>query len=231
MRSFKYRVMTKKLVVFDFCETIFKYQSSDLFVNYIVDGCDTGFRKFYNNHFFKLLKYLYVFAVLYKLFPKLNLEKRLKLFALFGMRKERIEQLSISFNDEIISRNLNAKIIDKIYDYQDDDYTIIVSSGGYNPYLSIFCEEHKIEFLHCTEIYFVLGRCLGIFRGKDCMFDQKRSLLEKLIEEKGWLILKSAVYSDSITDLPLLKWAQRGVVVGKSNKEWVDRHNLEIILV
>jgi phosphoserine phosphatase len=56
-------------------------------------------------------------------------------------------------------------------------------------------------------------------------------LLEKFINETNIIYSKSIVYSDSITDLPLLKWADEAVVISKSKSQlWANDFGFKEII-
>ena len=62
-------------------------------------------------------------------------------------------------------------------------------------------------------------------KGKDCMREEKIRFVSKCIACNPEEIV---VYSDSKSDLPLLLWADKGVVVSRErHREWVAENKLE----
>ena len=74
----------------------------------------------------------------------------------------------------------------------------------------------------------------NIFRGKiskeDCIVKQKVDRLLKVLPEIAQYDY-SVAYGDSITDVPILEFVDKGYIVSRNtHKEWVDKYNLEEII-
>ena len=74
---------------------------------------------------------------------------------------------------------------------------------------------YEIKGYFATEIDCSQTRISGRFFGKDCLFQQKVVLLDQYLLENKIEYSESIVYSDSSSDLPLLKWANTAFVVSK----------------
>ena len=74
--------MKQNLVIFDFCETIANFQTADAFVEFVLTKKPKSWRNFYYEKIISYLKKNYIIAICHKFFPKKNIEKRLRLFAL-----------------------------------------------------------------------------------------------------------------------------------------------------
>jgi hypothetical protein len=87
------------LAIFDFCETIIKYQTADKFVDFLYNKSNTkswfwgAVSKFLGN------KFLAIFMG--KFFPKLNFGKRAKLIKLKGINFNEFQTLSKLYAEEI----------------------------------------------------------------------------------------------------------------------------------
>ena len=201
--------------IFDFCETLVNRQTADDFVNFVLAQKETPnlyLRRLYLFliDFFDRLKF---FIVLNKIFGENSLEKGLRLFSLINLDEVYLNQLALKFSNSL-KNNLNNNVW-KLFEKTDKNNKVICS-GGYDLYLKYFFAEHDIKHLICTEFEFKNSRFTGFWVGKDCMRNEKVKRLERLGLRKDQTEI--TVYTDSSSDLPLLNYADRGIVVGKKQK-------------
>jgi len=223
--------MTKKLVVFDFCDTITNFQTGDAFVSFVNQKHPNKFNRFV---FWlrRVLVKLRFFAILNKFFPKRNSVKRFYLWSLKGQSKDTTETCALEFFQKKIVPNYHQIIIEKVRCHVENNDFVVVSSGGYDLYLKHFCEQENIPYLNCTKIAFNGNNCSGVFDGPDCMFEQKVVEIERLIKDNNWQFREKVVYSDSITDMPLFLWADRSIVISKKHSQaWAVENNFEEIII
>lgn len=219
--------MESKIVFFDFCETLVKFQTADAFINFVRQKAENNkIKKIEFIHQF-LIKTRF-FAICNLLFPKFSIEKKFKLYQLNGFEKAEIEKFAFEFYHEKVRRNFINDTLSKLIEYQENNYKIIVVSGGYSIYLKYFLEEFKINNLFATNIEFKENKCTGYIEGLDCLFENKI----KILENNQFVTSNySIAYSDSIADLPLLKWVKKGFVVSKNKSQsWAVLNNLEEII-
>jgi HAD superfamily hydrolase (TIGR01490 family) len=219
-----------QLVIFDFCETLVNFQSADRFVDFIIE------KEKYNKYKWldrlgKILTKTRFLAVMNKFFPEFNASKRLKLLQVKGISNEKVERYAEEFYSDNVMPNLIKPIFELFQKHlQDKDYVLVIS-GGYAPYIRLFSEKHGIKAYFATEMAFNNGNLSGMFLGKDCLYGQKVVLLKKYLEENPIDYTKSIVYSDSVSDLPLLKWADEGVVISrKKSQPWAKTNGLHEII-
>lgn len=221
----------RQLVVFDFCETLVSFQSADRFVDRIALRYFPA-RNLRMNHFIRILKQLRILAIANKLFPKLNLNKRLVLLKIRGLKLQDLEEEARKYLDEEIIPGLNEVLIDRMLQHQRNNDHLIISSGGYHPYLILFCEKYGISPLFSSRIAVKNGRVTGFMEGADCMFTQKVTLLSKWTESEAISNLPKMCYTDSVTDMPLLRWADEAYVVSYSKpQKWVAENNFHEIII
>jgi HAD superfamily hydrolase (TIGR01490 family) len=219
-----------KLVIFDFCETLVNFQTADNFVDYIIDK-----ERYYK---FRWVKYLdkiliktRVMAVVSKFFSELNPSKRLKLFQIRGISNEKVNQYANEFYEERLMPNLISPLYDLFLEHLEKGDYVLIISGGYSPYIKIFADKHEIKGYFATEIDCSQTRISGRFFGKDCLFQQKVVLLDQYLLENKIEYSESIVYSDSSSDLPLLKWANTAFVVSKDKSQpWAGKNGFEEII-
>lgn len=228
-----------KIAVFDFCNTIVNFSTADAFVHFAVDSTadcriirryqsclwNIGYlSKMENGHGRRFKEAI----------KNMNLNKRILLWQLRGVEKDAIERYAYQFYIETITPAFHPSILGRIAKYRDCGYTIFVASGGYDVYLQYFAEQFGIDALLCTRLKFCRNKFTGCIEGIDCMGENKVRLLEEYVQGScgDSLIEDSIAFSDGKSDLPLLKWAKRGVVVSKSrHRTWAKENGLEEIVL
>ena len=193
--------MDKKTVaIFDFCETIVNFQTADPFVDF------TSKKNIRN-------KLIDIFCYFVARTPFVNkMHKRLKLLKLFGLTKEYFEK--------ILRYSEIKVIIDRINYHKKRGDLIIIASGGYNSYLEVFGSAMDISIIVSTEILFRNNICMGLINGPDCLNENKKTKLLKVINWHSIDEANSFFYSDSLSDLPMFKIVKNGFLVSFSNNEY-----------
>ena len=213
-----------KVALFDFCETLANFQTADAFVNYVASNYPLS-RNIRRNKIRHALQSLKIITVVERLFPKCSFNKRLVLWQLKGYNLSTIENASREYYFKIVKPNLIAETIERLRALQDDGWRVLIVSAGYETYLKWFCQDFDIEIkdLIAVKIKFNQeGVCLGCFDGGDRLWD-KVDILSKRFESKK---IQSIAFSDGLSDLPMLMWADEGVVVRKRNKtSWNEKLN------
>ncbi len=219
-----------RLVVFDFCETLVNFQSADRFVDFIIEK-----EKYHKYRWIDFMKKIFtktrILAVANKMFPNLNPSKRLKLLQIKGISNEKVTIYAHEFYEEHLLPNFIPPIYELLQSHLKNNDHVLVISGGYSPYIKLFSEKHHIKAYFATEMEHDMQKLTGRFSGKDCLYGQKVILLEKYLKENDVDYNKSIVYSDSPSDLPLLKWADEGIVISrKKSQSWAKINGLNEII-
>lgn len=218
----------EKIAIFDFCETLANFQTADAYVEYVreVTHCSNMCRK----EMFRLfLRKTRILAILSVLFKRSSLNKRFILWQLRGINKDCLEVFAKEYYDKRIRPNIISSVLSELYRLREQGWRIVIASGGYEIYLKYFCQEHGIPLkdLIAVKIAFSENKCLGIFDGGDRLWDKIYYLESKFNRDK----IQCVAYSDSITDLPLLQWANDGIVVRRKDKvSWCNKYNLKEIV-
>ena len=211
-----------KIAVFDFCETLANYQTADPFVHFVVEriGFNRVKRKEKVLAFFNRIR---IIPLIHQFFPSLSINKKLTLRLLKGLPEEQVKQLGQEYYIEVVKKRLINKTITLLQEKQEDGYDIILASGGYNLYL------YHIEPFNvfCSIIQFKNGLCTGRLDGKDCMGVEKVRVLNNHLNRKEVYV---EAFSDSLSDLPLLQWADRSYLIEKVNKKHNYNINIETII-
>ncbi|MFN4083090.1 MAG: HAD family hydrolase [Bacteroidia bacterium] len=226
--------LKNKIAIFDFCETLTNFQTADRFVNFILkdNNCNNSVWVNTLNRLIYIMTLLRVFAILNIIAPRLNLSKRILLLKLRGVSKEVIHAKAIDYLEKVINPRINRNILERLREYKRNGYLVFISSGGYEPYLNLFSKQEGIDKLFCTQIEFIKGKATGFIKGKDCMFINKVTLLEEYLKANKITFEDSVVYSDSFSDLPLLKWANSAYVISYNNsRSWVVKGGFNEIII
>ena len=218
------------LIVFDFCETLVHFQTADRFVDFIIEK--EKYRKYrWIGFLARLLYRLRIIILVNKLLPKFNPMKRLKLMQLRGITETRMNVLATEFYQTEINSNMISPLYELLLKHREQNDYIIIISGGYAPYIKLFTEEHKLNEYFATEIEVANQKLTGFFSGKDCLYDQKVVLLNQFLKENNIQYTSSIAYSDSSSDLPLLQWADEGVVISKNKSQaWASQYGFQEII-
>ena len=221
----------RNLVVFDFCETLVNFQSADKFVFFVLSNESTRW-SIISKQLNKVLSVFRIYSIFNKISPKLNLSKRVVLLGLRRISEDRILFSARAYFNEVILPNLNNEIMDRFYKHRDNGDLLLLSSGGYHPYLELFKENFNFNFLMCSRIEISQKSATGLMQGDDCMHENKVTILKELIETENLTYNQIITYTDSITDMPLLNFSDKGYVISYNKKrDWVEKNNfIEIII-
>jgi HAD superfamily hydrolase (TIGR01490 family) len=215
------------LAIFDFCETLVNFQTADRFCRFVLE-------KKSKKRIIKLDSFFSRFKV-YGLFAKLgvkNLQKRILLSGFRGIEVSEMHHMALIFLKDIIEPRLNANVYALFKNHLANGDYVVINSGGYEPYLKIFAEQHLVKKLFATKLETKDDLCTGKIDGMDCLG------IEKVIRMQNDGVLNQSykdvfVYSDSITDRPIFNLGTKKYAVVSDNKVplWATKDNFEIIKV
>lgn len=217
-----------KVALFDFCETIANFQTADAYVDFVREKLNDSRMCRLERLQNKLRKYK-IIQLLDKITRyKHSINKRVKLWQLKGHNIVELQDLAREYYKERIRPNFIPEIIDKLNEFKRSGYNIFLVSGGYDIYLQYFAEEYALSGVISTRIGFNDGLCTGEIDGIDCLGNDKIKLLDQYF---GLKPNYSIAFSDSISDLPFLKWADEGFVVSRQEHQaWSTNNNIKEII-
>jgi len=199
-----------KIVIIDYCDTLFKGQSLQLYIEYLYLKIRP---KNILNYFFRFLLKFPISTDNYKKFAFKGIA---------GTSKDKIEKLSIEFYENILKQKHNI-VIENIMDkhLKDNDKLIIVS-GGCLEYLKHLSKDYLLDSVIGTELKYNNSNRLTGIKFPECLYENKVLYVQKYFNllNLGWD--NTILYTDSQTDLPLLNMVNEGIVVGYSDTipEW-----------
>ncbi|MDO6743439.1 HAD-IB family hydrolase [Tenacibaculum soleae] len=219
-----------KLALFDFCETLIQFQTADRFIDFVRNK-ERNKRMIWLEFLRKFLVKIKFFAVLERLIKTNNCHKRLKLYQLKGIDRQRIDTYAEFYYQKDLKTNMISNIIDLLEEYKLKGYKTLIVSGGYEEYIKYFAKEFGIDNVVATNIGFDNDKCKGVIDGIDCLNENKIPKIEKQINLSDYDLENSIAFSDSITDLPLLKLVGNGIVVSRDKSQvWAKKNNLNEIM-
>ena len=212
-----------KLALFDFCETLVDFQTADRYVEFALKNLTPRPHYYYS----KVLSFLQHKGIIWrvsKIFPTASLNKRLVLRQLNGISESKLKQLAKDYYELELKPHFITKTIEELKIRQEKGYRIVLLSGGYDIYLKCFAEDFGIaeEDIISTKIKFNRGCCTGSFEGIDCQWEHKIELLNRCFKRDT---LESVAYSDSKSDIPMLSWANEGIVIRRKGAPKWDMNN------
>lgn len=219
----------EKIALFDFCETIANFQTADAFIEYVRIKSRSR-RMHFLNQLYSLCRFIRLIPILERFLPIVSLNKKILTYQLRGFSSLQIDEYANMYYLEVVRPNLIKETIDRLITLISEGYEVIILSAGFDVYLKYFCLEYEIPLdnLICTKIQFCNNCCTGSFDGEDCINEFKIKYLEKRINKESCY---SIAFSDSPSDLPMLKWADKGFIVLKSGrKNWGVNYNFETII-
>lgn len=222
-------VLHDKVALFDFCETLVNFQTADAYVDYVRDKSSDK-RMLRMEKMWNLLSKYKIISFIEKVTRyRMSFNKRFKLYQLKNFDKKTLEKFAEGYYNDCIKPNFIITVLNVMKDLQKQGYAIGVVSGGYGIYEYLFVREYKLDFLLSSNIKFDNNyKCTGTLEGKDCLNENKLYYLNKYFVKKP---VYSVAYSDSLTDIPFLRWATKGVVISRENRQkWNINYKFEEII-
>lgn len=211
---------SEKVALFDFCDTMVDFQTGNAFTKYVIAHSKIQFIR-------KL-----VYKIKHKWYKKIrhqDVEKKLLLECCCGIDKQQMETLALNYYVEIVRPRLIRATVEKLLYYQSHGYKIYLVSGGFDMYLKYFASEFDIDGIFSTRVQFVNNAVSGKYDGIDCMGDNKIKILKDFFDTDK---IDGVAFSDSASDLPLLKFVSNGFAVGTDEKQlqWAHKNGLKTLI-
>lgn len=219
-----------KLILFDFCETLIKFQTADKYVEYCREHLRTK-RMRSVHQFTVMLEKLRFFKAYNRIRKGNNLHKRLILWQLKGIDKATCERMAKQYFEEMLLPNVIPDIINLLRKHQEQGDDVWIISGGYDIYIKCFVDYFNINGFISSKIGFsATQECTGKMDGPDCMRDNKIPLLKERFGRNPDQF-DITFYTDSQSDLPLLQTVQHPYVISRQNhQKWIDNYNYKEII-
>ena len=127
------------------------------------------------------------------------------------------ESIGKEFADSIIPNLYYKDALDEIKKLKSKGYTLIMVTASFELYAKFIAENLGFDKCMGTELWTFRGKFTGYMYGKNCYGIAKRYRLftERIFSNHKH---KNIAYSDSISDLPLLNFAETKICINPNNK-------------
>ena len=218
-----------QIALIDFCRTAVNFQTSDPFLEYVLQRehpvrCKLLHNPVTENILQFFTRVLRVFGIRRYLY-KLALIRQVK-----GLTYDELEAYGKGFYIEKIRPNLLAPTMELLAQFQEAGYIIIIVSGAFEFYINEFAKEHKIDRVITSHLGFDENNvCTGRLV-TECMFEDKLADIEKMVSGIDDPKEMTVACSDSRSDLPMLSLCKRKIVLSEGkHQRWVTKDMEEII--
>lgn len=203
-----------KTEIFDFCETLVDVQSADLFIDYLLENGylkKRGTRLKIGKMILNLMKRLKIMSVVYKVYPKSNFwEKNLRINSLKGLDVNDLDEVLDKFCD-VLRSHIIKETWDALLEAVEKNRNVIIISAGYGIYLREFFKVYPNISIIASELEVSNSSFTGRLSGLDCFGLEKVNRLSQIFSIDDLRPIR--VFSDSVTDLPILELADEAIVV------------------
>lgn len=208
----------EKLAIFDIDYTLTKKETSIELYKYMLKR-DKSLIKYIPAHILTGLGY----GV--KVFDATRTKERFLKF-LNGTKEEELKSIVKDFYREHISNLLYEDGLKAIKDYKAKGYKVYLISASPEFYVNEFSNIEGVDKVIGTKFKMDDGIFTPIVVGKNCKGEEKvKRLMEELKKDNIEVDFKNSVmFSDSLSDLPLLQLAGKGYLINYKKK-----HDLEIL--
>ena len=210
-----------KIALYDFCDTIVSFQTANPFVLFVLNKMERG------KLFLKIISLKCVNGFLSKHW---RVEKAILLYQLKGIEYIKLKELAGEYYKEMIYSHLHHPVLNNIDKLKKEGYKIYVVSGGYKIYIEYFVKQFGLDGVIANELQEKKGLFTGRLQQKDCMGEAKLERIKSYFSE---CIFDDVIcVSDSISDLPMLRWGNKGIVISKTaHRKWPDEYGFDQIVL
>lgn len=156
--------------------------------------------------------------MIYKFGPteRISVKRGMLRWSLAGQTRAHLEALASDFADEEVNSGLRPGAVRQIEAHRKAGDKIIIASAAADIIVRPIADRLNIEEIVCTKLAWVDGKCGSDFASENCYADGKLRMLTKRLEtfddfRRGSVHI--TMYTDSYSDLPVLKYADKGVAV------------------
>lgn len=211
----------QKIAIFDFCETLVRFQTADEYLRYVikeekmVQPTLSGIGSLVNKIWFRIFN--------------VSLKKNILLKKIKGLSSDKLDEYARQFYKQFIVPMLIEESVNYLRKLKEEGYYIIIASAGFDIYIKYFANEAGVDKIICSQIGLKKGRCIGKLQDYDLIGRNKVRKIKKILHKQTLRDGDSVAVSDSHSDLPLLKYCKKAVVVCKRRPNWVKK-DMEVLL-
>ena len=155
----------KKLVIFDFCGTLIRFQTADRYVKFCIERLKENKVVQCRHTLIKLMDTLRIFKIYNHICKVNNWRKRMILWQLKGVSYEVCDQLAKAYFEEELLPNAVQPSIDKLKEHLANSDRVCILSGGYDIYIKYFAQHFGVKETISSKIAFRDVICSGKMEG------------------------------------------------------------------
>ena len=200
-----------KVVFFDIDGVLIKKQTQKLFLNYLLRKNKISLMK---------AVLIYSWFMLYKLgFCKDVFRIRQFAFKVFrNWDKEIMNRLIKGLYHDVLSLNLNLKVINRLKKHQSQNDTVVFLSATLEEIANYLAKEFNVNYVIATKLEFIEGKYTGNISGEIPYGKNKVKLAQEFLEKNSLILKESLGYCDHYSDLLLLNHVNKAIVVDPEDK-------------
>ncbi|MGB0906705.1 MAG: HAD family hydrolase [Maricaulaceae bacterium] len=165
---------------------------------------------------------------------RVRVKQAMMRWAIKGWSQEKVEELGVAFAKEEVATGLRSGAIRALEEHRKRGDQIIIASAAVNVIVAPIANLLKVDHWVATDMAFSGGVLSPEFATPNCYGAEKLRRVEVLLEQNPTLKQKNTVitmYSDSYSDLDIMRFAHVGVAVNPDKKLRVlsAEHNFEIV--
>ena len=154
----------------------------------------------------------YVLLYLARLWSDRRAKERLLTAFFGGQPLERIADHAEAFNEVWVKRRLRSPLIERLRRHQEAGDRVILLSASPDLYVNAIARMLGIAEVVATRVGRDGDLCTGRIVGDNCKGKHKVEMLRRHLGRDS-APAGSAAYGDSKSDLPILRWVERGYLV------------------
>jgi len=152
---------------------------------------------------------------------RISVKRGMLRWSLSGQCRKVLEDLANEFADNEVAKGLRPGALRQIEKHRAAGDRILIASAGADLIVEAIAERLGIETVVSTNLAWESGKCARHFGSENCYGPGKLIKLQKCLETFDDYQRETAhitMYSDSHSDLPVLKFADKGVSVNGDSK-------------
>ena len=132
--------------------------------------------------------------------------------------KEIMNELIGGFYQDSLSLNLNPNVVDRLKNHQLQDDTVVFLSATLEEIAGYLAKMLNVKFVVATKLEFKNGIYTGRMTGEVPYGENKFKLAQEFVTKNSLAMQGSLAYGDHYSDLPLLNYVDRVVLVNPDKR-------------
>ena len=166
--------------------------------------------------------------------PRVSVKQEMMRWSMVGSHKDDLRKMADEFADIEIERGLRPGALDALERHRDAGHTIIIASAAVCVIVEAIAQRLGIVHFVATEMKWENDRLALNFATKNCYGAEKLTRVKQLFNQNPDLKQSDTIitmYSDSYSDLEILRFSDKGVAVNADRKLKVAAkgENFEIV--